>query len=60
MNNKILMAASYWPHDRKRQPMVFVSTPGVVTIGSLIATGAQTPIYPAPPPDGRFFQVTSK
>jgi len=23
MNNKILMAASYWPHDRKRQPMGF-------------------------------------
>jgi len=35
MNNKILMAASYWPHDRKRQPMVFVSTPGVVRLGGL-------------------------
>ena len=32
----------------------------LLSIGSLIATGAQTPIYPTPPPDGRFFQVTSK
>src|SRR4029077_8450842 len=34
--------------------------PLLLLIGSLTVIDAQTPIYPAPRPDGRFFQVTSK